>query len=53
MLSTAACAGLYLLLRTATGPAAANALALVLAAIGNTAADRQRALAPASAQAQE
>ncbi len=39
--STAAYAGLYLLLRSATGPAAANVLALVLTAIGNTAANRR------------
>ncbi len=41
VLSTAAYAGLYLILRTATGAGAANALALVVTAIGNTAANRR------------
>ncbi len=41
VLSTASYAVLYLLLRTATGPAAANALSLVVTAIGNTAANRR------------
>jgi putative flippase GtrA len=41
VVSTAAYAVLYLALRTATGPTAANALALVLTAIGNTAANRR------------
>ena len=39
--STAAYAFLYLLLRTASGPTAANALALALTALGNTAANRR------------
>ena len=39
--STAAYAALYLLLRTATGATAANALALVLTALANTAANRR------------
>jgi len=38
--STAAYAVLYLALRSATGPAAANGLALVVTAVGNTAANR-------------
>jgi putative flippase GtrA len=41
LVSTGAYAVLYLLLRTATGPTAANALALVVTAIGNTAANRR------------
>jgi putative flippase GtrA len=41
VVSTAAYAVLYLALRTATGPAAANAVALVLTAVGNTAANRR------------
>ena len=41
VVSTAAYAALYLLLRTVTGATAANALALVLTAIGNTAANRR------------
>ncbi len=41
VVSTAAYAALYLLLRTATGAAAANALALVATAVGNTAANRR------------
>jgi putative flippase GtrA len=39
--STAAYAGLYLVLRAFTVPAAANALALVITAVGNTAANRR------------
>ncbi len=39
--STAAYAVLYLVLRAAAEPAAANALALVLTAVGNTAANRR------------
>jgi hypothetical protein len=38
ILSTLAYAGLYLLLRTVSTPVAANAMALILTAIGNTAA---------------
>ncbi len=41
VVSTAAYAVLYLVLRTATGPATANAAALVLTAVGNTAANRR------------
>jgi len=41
VVSTAAYALLYLLLRWVTGPVAANALALVITAIGNTAANRR------------
>jgi putative flippase GtrA len=41
VVSTAAYAVLYLVLRNVTGPAAANAAALVLTAIGNTAANRR------------
>ncbi len=41
VVSTAAYAVLYLALRTATGPATANAVALVLTAVGNTAANRR------------
>ncbi len=41
VLSTAAYAGLYLLLRQALDPVAANALALVVTAVGNTAANRR------------
>jgi putative flippase GtrA len=41
VISTAAYAVLYLLLRTVAGVTAANALALVLTAIGNTAANRR------------
>jgi putative flippase GtrA len=41
VVSTAAYAVLYLLLRGETGATAANALALVLTAIGNTAANRR------------
>ncbi|MCJ7710850.1 MAG: GtrA family protein [Chloroflexi bacterium] len=41
IVSTAAYAVLYLVLRTAAEPAVANALALVLTAIGNTAANRR------------
>jgi putative flippase GtrA len=41
VVSTAAYAALYLLLRTSLDPSAANALALVLTAIGNTAANRR------------
>lgn len=41
LVSTAAYAGLYLLLRAFTGPGAANALALVITAVGNTAANRR------------
>jgi putative flippase GtrA len=40
-LSTAAYAVMYLLLRTIVGPAAANAIALVVTAVGNTAANRR------------
>lgn len=39
--STAAYAVLYLAIRSVTGPAAANALALVITAVGNTAANRR------------
>ncbi len=39
--STAAYAVLYLALRSVTGPAAANGLALVVTAVGNTAANRR------------
>jgi putative flippase GtrA len=41
LISTAAYAALYLGLRSFTGPLAANALALVLTAVGNTAANRR------------
>jgi putative flippase GtrA len=41
VVSTAAYGVLYLLLRTATGPVPANAVALVATAIGNTAANRR------------
>ena len=41
VVSTAAYAVLYLALRSVTGPTAANALALVITAIGNTAANRR------------
>jgi putative flippase GtrA len=41
VVSTAAYAVCYLLLRTATGPTAANALSLVVTAFGNTAANRR------------
>lgn len=41
VVSTLAYAGLYLALRNATGPGVANALALVLTAVGNTAANRR------------
>ena len=41
LVSTAAYAVLYLLLRSFTGAAAANALALVLTAVANTAANRR------------
>lgn len=41
IVSTAAYAVLYLALRTVADPSAANALALVLTAIGNTAANRR------------
>jgi putative flippase GtrA len=41
VVSTAAYAVLYLLLRSVTGPTAANALALVVTAVGNTAANRR------------
>ncbi len=41
VISTAAYAALYLGLRSFTGPLAANALALVLTAVGNTAANRR------------
>ncbi len=41
VVSTAAFAALYLVLRGVMGPTAANALALVLTAIGNTAANRR------------
>jgi len=41
VVSTAAYSALYLLFRSATGPIAANALALVVTAVGNTAANRR------------
>ena len=41
IVSTTAYAGLYLLFRTAAGATAANALALVLTAVANTAANRR------------
>ncbi len=41
VVSTAAYAVLYLLLRSVAGPTAANAAALVLTAVGNTAANRR------------
>ena len=41
VVSTAAYAGLYVGLRTLTGPTVANALALVLTAVANTAANRR------------
>jgi putative flippase GtrA len=41
ILSTAAYAALYFALRTFVGPVAANALALILTAVGNTAANRR------------
>ena len=41
VVSTAAYAVLYLALRSLTGPSAANALALVLTAVANTAANRR------------
>jgi putative flippase GtrA len=41
VISTAAYAVLYLLLRTIVGPAIANAAALVITAVGNTAANRR------------
>ncbi|HEY5628746.1 MAG TPA: GtrA family protein [Candidatus Limnocylindrales bacterium] len=41
VVSTGAYGVLYLLLRTATGPTTANALALVVTAVGNTAANRR------------
>lgn len=41
VVSTAAYAVLYLVFRSAVGPVAANALALVVTAVGNTAANRR------------
>jgi len=41
VVSTATYAVLYLVLRSSTGPVAANALALLITAVGNTAANRR------------